>query len=86
MLVVTRPRPPCSSGSVAAKDLAEALTVFKEISRRISELKLIVTGKVTNTMIAPLRKVCRRLDVEDKVVFTGLYRERRDLKLSLKLS
>jgi glycosyltransferase involved in cell wall biosynthesis len=55
----------------AAKGLAEALIVFKEISKRISGLKLIVTGKVTNTMIAPLRKACRRLGVEDKVVFTG---------------
>ena len=55
----------------AVKGLAEALIVFKEISKRISGLKLIVTGKVTNTMIAPLIKTCKRLDIEDKVVFTG---------------
>jgi glycosyltransferase involved in cell wall biosynthesis len=56
---------------VATKGLAEALIVFKEISKRISGLKLIVTGRVTNAMLTFLRKMCKRLDIEDKVVFTG---------------
>ena len=53
------------------KGLVEALVVFKQISKRLSELKLVITGKVTNTLLLPLRKVCRKLGIEDKVIFTG---------------
>jgi glycosyltransferase involved in cell wall biosynthesis len=53
------------------KGLAEALIVFKQILKSSSELKLVVTGKMTEVMSIILRKVCRKLGILDKVVFTG---------------
>jgi glycosyltransferase involved in cell wall biosynthesis len=55
----------------AAKGLAEVLIVFKQISKRSSELRLVVTGKMTEAMSTILRKVCRKLGIVDKVVFSG---------------
>jgi glycosyltransferase involved in cell wall biosynthesis len=55
----------------AVKGLTEALIVFKQILRRSNGLKLVVTGKVTEVMSIILRKVCRKLGIVDKVVFTG---------------
>ena len=53
------------------KGLAEALIVFKQILKSSSELKLVVTGKMTEVMSIILRKVCRKLGILDKVLFTG---------------
>jgi glycosyltransferase involved in cell wall biosynthesis len=53
------------------KGLAEALIVFKQISKRSSGLKLVITGKMTEAMTTILRKVCRKLGILDKVLFTG---------------
>jgi glycosyltransferase involved in cell wall biosynthesis len=55
----------------AAKGLAEALIVFKQILKSLSGLKLIVTGKITKMMSTHLIKACRKLGIVDKVVFTG---------------
>ena len=56
---------------VATKGLAEALIVFKQILRRSNGLKLVVTGRLTKTMSTILGKMCRKLGIADKVVFTG---------------
>jgi glycosyltransferase involved in cell wall biosynthesis len=55
----------------AVKGLAEALIVFKQILKSSSELKLVVTGRLTKTMSMILGKMCRKLGLADKVVFTG---------------
>lgn len=56
---------------VATKGLAEALIVFKQILRRSNGLKLVVTGRLTKTMSMILGKMCRKLGIAEKVVFTG---------------
>jgi glycosyltransferase involved in cell wall biosynthesis len=68
----------------AVKGLAEALIVFKEISRRSNELRLIVTGRLTKTMSMILRKVCRKLGIVDKVVFTGFISRVKRLEIVTK--
>jgi glycosyltransferase involved in cell wall biosynthesis len=55
----------------AVKGLAEALIVFKQILKSSSELKLVVTGRLTKTMSIIFGKMCRKLGIADKVVFTG---------------
>jgi glycosyltransferase involved in cell wall biosynthesis len=68
----------------AVKGFAEALIVFKEISRRSNELRLIVTGRLTKTMSMILRKVCRKLGIVDKVVFTGFISRVKRLEIVTK--
>jgi glycosyltransferase involved in cell wall biosynthesis len=55
----------------ADKGLAEALISFKLISKHVPGIKLVVTGKVAPKMLAHVKGVCRRLGIDDKVVFTG---------------
>jgi glycosyltransferase involved in cell wall biosynthesis len=55
----------------ADKGLAEALISFKLISKHVPGIKLVVTGKVTPKILAHVKRVCRRLGIDDKVVFTG---------------
>ncbi|MEL9908457.1 MAG: glycosyltransferase family 4 protein [Desulfurococcus sp.] len=63
---------------VYEKGFIDALIAFKSISRHHSDLKLIVTGYPRGIPIQRLRRACRKLGVEDKVLFTGfLARERR---------
>jgi len=60
------------------KGLAEALITFKFISRLFPDLKLVLTGGVTPQILTRVKKVCRKLEIEDKVIFTGfISREKR---------
>lgn len=60
------------------KGFIDALISFKAISRYHSDLKLIVTGYPRDISIQRLRRACRKLGIEDKVLFTGfLTREKR---------
>jgi glycosyltransferase involved in cell wall biosynthesis len=53
------------------KGLAETLIIFKQISKHFAEIKLIITGRILNKTLILVKKICKRLDIEDKVVFTG---------------
>ena len=66
-------------GRVAAdKGLVEALIVFKSISKSFSGLKLVITGRMTPKIYLRVKRICRKLSIEDKVVFTGFIpREKR---------
>ena len=55
----------------AEKGLAEALVAFSLISRHCRDLKLVVTGHVRKNTLLGLKRACKKLRVEDKVVFTG---------------
>jgi glycosyltransferase involved in cell wall biosynthesis len=62
----------------AKKGLFEALISFKIISNHFSGIKLFITGKIPSRTLLRTRMVCRRLGIEDKVIFTGfLSREKR---------
>jgi len=62
----------------AEKGLAEALISFKFILKHFPQLKLVITGKTTPTILFQAKKACKRLGIEDKVTFTGfLPREKR---------
>jgi glycosyltransferase involved in cell wall biosynthesis len=63
---------------VAEKGLAEALIAFKFISKRFPSLKLVLTGRIPPKSYVRVKRVLRRLGIEDKVVFTGFVsREKR---------
>jgi len=63
---------------IAEKGLAEALIAFKFISKRFPNLKLVFTGRISPEIYARVKRVLRRLGIEDKVVFTGFVsREKR---------
>jgi glycosyltransferase involved in cell wall biosynthesis len=60
------------------KGLAEALVSFRTISRYFPGMRLVVTGSIPPKTLARVKRVCRRLGIEGRVVFTGfLPRERR---------
>ena len=55
----------------ADKGLAEALLAFKHISKHFPEMKLVITGRATPNIRNVVRRICKRLGLEGKVVFTG---------------
>ncbi|MDK6028807.1 glycosyltransferase family 4 protein [Ignisphaera sp. 4213-co] len=62
----------------ADKGLAEAIILISLVAKRFSGLKLVVSGRVSSVLLYRLRRACRRLGVENNVVFTGfLPREKR---------
>ena len=65
----------------AYKGLPEALLVFKQISKAYSNLKFVVTGYVEAKTLAILKRVTRKLGIDDKVVFSGFVSREERLKL-----
>jgi len=62
----------------AIKGLAEALIVFKLVTKYFPGLKLIITGEIPAETLLPAKRTCRKLGIEDKVMSTGfLPREKR---------
>uniref|UniRef100_A0A7J2U4S9 Glycosyltransferase n=1 Tax=Ignisphaera aggregans TaxID=334771 RepID=A0A7J2U4S9_9CREN len=60
------------------KGLVEALISLKTIARLYPNTKLILTGRIAPTAKMRIAKICKKLGVEDKVVFTGFVsREKR---------
>ena len=60
------------------KGLFEALISFKTISKHFPDIKLLITGKALPTVFPHIRRICKKLGIESKVVFTGFIpRERR---------
>jgi glycosyltransferase involved in cell wall biosynthesis len=63
---------------IADKGLAEALLAFKHISKHFPEMKLVITGRATLNIRNIIRRICKRLGLEGKVIFTGfISREER---------
>lgn len=63
---------------IAGKGVVEALLMVKYISRSLNNVKLIFTGSVKDAILKKLMHICRRLGIEDKVIFTGfLPRDKR---------
>jgi len=72
-------------GRVAAdKGIVEALIVFKSISKRFSDLKLIITGKIIPKVYLRVKRVCKKLGVENKVFFTGFVPREERFKIVAK--
>jgi glycosyltransferase involved in cell wall biosynthesis len=65
------------------KGLVEALITLKLLSKRFPRIKLVVTGRVA-PVISRIKKVCKRLGVEDKVVFTGFVSREKRLEIIAK--
>jgi glycosyltransferase involved in cell wall biosynthesis len=65
----------------AYKGLPEALLVFKQISKIYSDLKFVVTGYVEAKTLAILKRVTRKLGIDNKVVFSGFVSREKRLKL-----
>jgi glycosyltransferase involved in cell wall biosynthesis len=60
------------------KGLVEALISLKTIARLYSSTKLIFTGRIAPTTKMRIAKACKKLGIENKVVFTGFVpREKR---------
>lgn len=68
----------------ASKGLAEALVVFKYISKYFPGLKLVITGKLPSQVLAPAMRFCRRVGIESKVVFTGFTTRKRRFEIVAK--
>ncbi|MEM3960182.1 MAG: glycosyltransferase family 4 protein [Ignisphaera sp.] len=63
---------------ISGKGLVEALISFSLISKHYKDLKLVITGRIRNPFLHGLRRFCKRLGIEDKVIFTGFVpREKR---------
>lgn len=45
--------------------------IFKSIAKRYNNLKLIVTGSMSEVLRARLKRFCRKIKLEDKVSFKG---------------
>ncbi|WP_125671467.1 glycosyltransferase [Candidatus Methanodesulfokora washburnensis] len=54
----------------AEKGFIEALISFKLISKHFPELKLVITGRIAPERLLRIKRVCRKLGIENKVVFT----------------
>jgi glycosyltransferase involved in cell wall biosynthesis len=62
----------------AEKGPIEALIVFKYVSKRFSDLKLVITGGMAIQTYLRIKRICRKLGMENKVIFTGFVpREKR---------
>lgn len=60
------------------KGLVDALLVYKVLTKYHPDLKLVFTGKTTSRLLFYIRKICRKLGIENKIVFTGFVsREKR---------
>jgi len=53
------------------KGLIEGLLAFKYISRESPDLKMIVTGNISEHVLTNIICFCRKLGIKDKVIFTG---------------
>lgn len=63
---------------VGTKGIVEALIALKFISKRFNNIKLIFTGSIEDNVLRKIIYVCRKLGIEDKIVFTGfLSRDKR---------
>ena len=65
------------------KGLVEALIALRLISKRLPRIKFVVTGRVAPA-ISRIKKVCKKLGVEDKVVFTGFVSREKRLEIVAK--
>jgi Glycosyltransferase len=62
----------------AVKGLAEALVVFRLLSKHFPGLKLVVTGEMPGKVALGVVRASRKLGIEGKLVFTGfITREKR---------
>lgn len=68
----------------AGKGLAEALIVFKHISKYFPGLKLVITGKIPSQVLLLAMRFCRRMGIESKVVFTGFTTREERFKIVAK--
>jgi glycosyltransferase involved in cell wall biosynthesis len=60
------------------KGLVDALLVYKVLTNYHQDLKLVFTGRITPRLLFYIRKICRKLGIENKIVFTGFVsREKR---------
>ena len=58
--------------------MGETLISLRLISRYFNDLKLVVTGYLRGNLIHSLIRACKKLGIEDKVIFTGFVsREKR---------
>ena len=55
----------------AEKGLIEGLLAFKSLSKKYNNMKLYITGNISETLIARLKNFCKKLGIENKVIFTG---------------
>lgn len=55
----------------AEKGLIEGLLAFKSIVKVYADLKLIVTGLMSEVLRARMKKYCKKIGLEDKVSFKG---------------
>jgi len=53
------------------KGIIEALYAWAKISKRLSNYKLIITGHISKKLLTLYKKVCMKLHVYDRVIFTG---------------
>jgi glycosyltransferase involved in cell wall biosynthesis len=65
----------------AKKGLIEALVAFKHVLRQSPSLKFVCTGDVSEVVLSRIRRFCRRLGIEDKVIFTGFIPRGERLKI-----
>jgi len=67
------------------KGIIDALLAWKRILRDVNQdYKLIVTGDVQPNILARLKLFCRRINIEDKVLFTGFIPREERLSLVAK--
>lgn len=69
---------------LALKGIVEALIVFKTITKYYSDIKLIVTGRVDNNTLSNYIRLCKRLNIENKVIFTRFIPRRKRLEIVAK--
>lgn len=63
---------------IAVKGVVEALIAFKIISKRLSDVRLVFTGGIKEATLGRLKHLCRKLGIEDRILFTGfLPRDKR---------
>lgn len=65
----------------AAKGIEEALNVLKEIVKTDKDVKLWVVGRGEKNYVRKLKRICRQLDIEKKVIFYGFISESRKFSL-----
>ncbi|MEM1801446.1 MAG: glycosyltransferase family 4 protein [Desulfurococcaceae archaeon] len=53
------------------KGFLEGLKVFKEISKKYTDLKLVVTGHLGHTLKPRIEKLIKRMSLDGKVILTG---------------
>ena len=70
--------------ATADKGLVDALIVFKFVSKRFPDLKLVITGKVTPRTRLRIKRICKKLGIEDKVLFTGFIPREKRFKIVAK--